>query len=83
MKTEIKFTTYGKPAEEIISKALGFNAILSKSAIIDIFCQNNLPHNCGIFKSKKLAKIIADRINSRGSFGGFADFVHAEIELIK
>jgi hypothetical protein len=74
MKTKIEFTTYAnETAEAVVSRALGFDKELSHSAIVDIFAKD-IKHTGGVFKTKKAAKIVADAINQRGSFGGFGEF---------
>ena len=67
------------PSEVFISTALEFRNVLSREAIIDIFAQNNIPHVNGVFKSKKLAEIVAERIRLRGAFGGFGRFIGAVV----
>lgn len=80
-KYAIKLVTYAPDTtpEAVISSALGFNNTLSHGAIIDLFV-NHSNHKSGVFKRKKSATIAAERINGRGSFGGFGKFaVIAEV----
>lgn len=75
MKYGIKLVTYDteNTAEEIISKALGFNAELSHGTLIDIFSKE-FRHFDGVFISKKSARAVANFINARGAFGGFGKY---------
>ena len=75
MKYKIKLTTYSteESAEAIISKALEHRNVLSHGTVIDLFSQG-IEHKNGIFNGKKRAKIVAENINKRGTFGGFGKF---------
>ena len=72
-KYTINLITYSNEftAEAVISKAIGCGHILSKETILFLFGEDGWSKN-GIFKSKKLAEKVADKINKRGAFGGFS-----------
>lgn len=80
MKYAITLTTYAKDktAEKVISESLGFKQELSNGTIVDIFAKN-ARHKNGVFTSKKVAQIVANRINDRGSFGGFSILTTANV----
>lgn len=80
MKYALKLSTFApESASQVISKSLGFDSELSHGTLVDVFA-SDFSHKNGVFTSKKSAKIVADRINKRGAFGGFGKFaVTAEV----